>query len=66
VGGGYQVELVLQNTVPYGGGGVLWSDGGVTGLTYNTYGTVPEPGGLMLFGSGAMGLAGLLRRKLGR
>ena len=63
VGGGYQVAIVLLNTVPYGGGAVLWSDGGVTGLTYNT---VPEPGSLMLFGSGAMGLAGLLRRKLGR
>jgi len=63
VSGGYQVALVLQNTVPFGGGSVSWLDGGTTGLTYNT---VPEPGSLMLFGSGAMGLAGLLRRKLGR
>ncbi len=24
VAGGYQVELVLQNTVPFGGGSVAW------------------------------------------
>ncbi|HVO78552.1 MAG TPA: PEP-CTERM sorting domain-containing protein [Candidatus Bathyarchaeia archaeon] len=33
----------------------------MTGIT-----SVPEPGSLMLLGSGALGLAGLLRRKLGR
>jgi PEP-CTERM motif len=64
VAGGYQVSIVLQNTVPGGGGSVAWLDGGVTGLSYSP--AVPEPGTLMLFGSGAIGLAGLLRRKLGR
>jgi hypothetical protein len=64
VAGGYQVSLVLQNTVPDGGGSVAWLDGGITGLSYPA--PVPEPGTLMLFGSGALGLAGLLRRKLGR
>ncbi len=63
VSGGYQVELVLQNTVPLGGGSVSWLDGGLTGLSYNTS-TTPEPGSMMLFGSGVIGLAGLLRRKL--
>ncbi len=63
VSGGYQVSLVLQNTVPFGGGSAAWLDGGNTGLTYNTS-TVPEPGSIMLFGSGVIGLAGLLRRKL--
>jgi len=63
VSGGYQVELVLQNTVPNGGGSVSWLDGGLTGLSYNTS-TVPEPGSMMLFGSGVVGLAGLLRRRL--
>ena len=33
VSGGYQVELVLQNTVPGGGGSVAWLDGGTTGLS---------------------------------
>jgi hypothetical protein len=59
VAGGYQVELVLQNTVPFGGGSVAWLDGGTTGLSYT-----PEPGTMMLFGSGVIGIAGLLRRKL--
>jgi PEP-CTERM motif len=62
VSGGYQVVLVLQNTVPFGGGSVSWLDGGTTDLTYNT---TPEPSSLMLLGSGVLGLAGVLRRKLG-
>lgn len=63
VAGGYQVELVLQNTVPFGGGSAAWLDGGITGLSYTP---TPEPGSLMLLGSGVIGVAGLLRRKLGR
>jgi hypothetical protein len=55
----YTVSLVLQNTVPFGGGSVGFFDGGVTGIT-----TVPEPGSLALLGSGVVGLAGYLRRKL--
>ena len=61
--GGYQVELVLQNTVPFGGGSVAWLDGGTTDLSYSTS-TTPEPGSMVLFGSGVIGLVGLLRRKL--
>ena len=33
--------------------------------TTGTTGTTPEPGTLMLFGSGALGLLGVLRRKFG-
>ncbi len=37
----------------------------LTGGT-STTGTVPEPSSIMLFGSGILGLAGVLRRKLTR
>jgi hypothetical protein len=61
VSGGYQVELILQNTVPGGGGAVAFLDGGTTGLSYDT--GVPEPGSMLLLGSGIL-FAGLVRRKL--
>lgn len=60
VAGGYQIELVLQNTVPDGEGSVAWADGGITGLSYAS---APEPGSMVLLGSGILGLAGMLRRK---
>jgi hypothetical protein len=56
----FQVELILQNTIPGGGGSVAWLDGGITGLSYNS--TVPEPGSLLLLGS-ALALGGLLLRR---
>ena len=61
--GGYQVQLVLQNTVPLGGGSVAWLDGGQTGLSFNN-GQTPEPSSLLLMGSGLLGLVGVARRRL--
>jgi len=60
--GGYQVDLVLQNTVPLGGGSVAWLDGGITGLSFNN-GQTPEPSSLLLMGSGLLGLVGVARRR---
>jgi hypothetical protein len=34
--------------------------------TTSTTGTTPEPGTLMLFGSGVLGVLGILRRRFGR
>ena len=39
---------------------------GSNGTSTTTSGTTPEPGTLLLFGSGALGLLGVLRRKFGR
>ena len=38
----------------------------ITGSATGTTGTTPEPSSIMLFGSGILGLAGVLRRKLTR
>jgi len=62
VAGGYQVELVLQNTIPGGGGSVAWLDGGTTGLSGTA---TPEPSSFMLMGTFIAGLAMVLRRRLG-
>jgi hypothetical protein len=61
VAGGYQVELVLQNTIPGGGGSVAWLDGGTTGLSGTA---TPEPSSFMLMGTFIAGLAMVLRRRL--
>lgn len=59
VAGGYQIQLILQNTVGAGLGSVAWLDGGTTGLDVTT----PEPTSLLLVGSGMLAFAGILRRK---
>lgn len=63
VNGGYQLSMVLQNTIPCCDGSIAFADGG----SFTLSGTAtPEPGSIMLFGSGVLGLAGVLRRKMTR
>lgn len=63
VNGGYQLSMVLQNTIPPGGGSIAFADGGSFTLSGTS---TPEPGSIMLFGTGMLGLAGVLCRKLTR
>jgi hypothetical protein len=62
-GGGFQLEMILQNTIPSGGGSIAFDDGGSATLSGGA-GTTPEPGSIVLFGSGVIGLGGMLRRKI--
>jgi hypothetical protein len=55
------LSLVLQNTIPDGGGSIAFADGGQTILAQEG---VPELSSLVLFGSGLLGVAGVVRRKL--
>jgi len=65
VGGGtYNLSIVLAQTAA-GGNGSQWfseltSNGGQSTTAFST----PEPGSMVLLGSGVVGLAGLLRRRL--
>ncbi len=51
-------------TIPSESFTVLGTQSSTTSTSTTTTGTVPEPGSLMLFGSGILGLVGMLRRKL--
>jgi MYXO-CTERM domain-containing protein len=65
VGGGYQISLVLQNTVPDGRGSAAWLDGGTTTLTTDGEASVPEPAGMLPLGLALLaGLPWIRRRFL--
>jgi hypothetical protein len=61
-GGGYQLEMILQNTIPSGGGSIAFDDGG-TAILGSGGGTTPEPGSIVLFATGLAGIAGMVRRR---
>jgi hypothetical protein len=61
VGGGYQVELLLENTIPPGDGSVAWLDGGTT--TLNSSSATPEPSEFLPVVIGAVFISGLAWRR---
>lgn len=62
-GGGFQLEMILQNTIPSGGGSIAFDDGGMASLDVFE-GPEPEPSSILLFGTGVLGIAAMLRRKI--
>lgn len=51
-------------TIPSKSFTILGTESSTTSTSTMTTGTVPEPSSITLFGSGILGLAGVLRRKL--
>lgn len=65
-GGGFTLEMMLTNTIPGGGGSIAFTDGGQFTLqSSGGGGTTPEPGSILLFGTGVLAIAGMARRKMG-
>jgi len=63
VNGGYQLAMVLQNTIPSSGGWIAFNDPpGEWTLTGTS--STPEPSSLIMFGSGVVAFASALGRKL--
>ncbi|MGC2108560.1 MAG: PEP-CTERM sorting domain-containing protein [Candidatus Korobacteraceae bacterium] len=65
--GGYTLEMELTQTIPPGGGSIAFADGGeftLEGSSSTSTGTTPEPGSILLFGTGALALGAVVRRKM--
>ena len=55
---------IVVGTIPSESFTVLGTQSSTTSTSTTTTGTTPEPSSIILFGSGVLGLAGMLRRKL--
>jgi hypothetical protein len=64
--GTYTISVVLAQTAPVGGGTESFTEWNAAGAPATAALGTPEPGSIALFGSGVVGLAGMLRRKLSR
>ena len=62
--GTYTISVVLAQTAPVGGGTESFTEWNAAGAAATATLGTPEPGSIALFGSGVVGLAGMLRRKL--
>jgi len=62
--GTYALSIVLAQTVPPGDGNEVFLAPGSATLVDSGGGTTPEPSSLILLGTGVVGLAGWMRRKL--
>lgn len=64
--GTYTLSVVLAQTVPAGDGSEVFTELNAAGAPATALLGTPEPGSIALFGSGLLGLAGVLRRNLSR
>ena len=64
--GTYDISVVLAQTAPDGAGSEWFTEFNANGAQATATLGTPEPGSIALFGSGVLGLAGMLRRRLSR
>jgi len=64
--GTYTISVALAQTTPPGGGSESFTEWNAAGASATATLGTPEPSSIALFGSGIVGLAGMLRRKLSR
>jgi len=62
--GTYNISVVLAQTAPANGGSESFTEWNAAGASATVVLGTPEPGSLVLFGSGLLGFAGMLRRKI--
>jgi hypothetical protein len=62
--GTYTISVVLAQTAPVGGGTESFTEWNAAGAAATATLGTPEPGSIALFGSGLLGFAGMLQRKI--